>query len=186
MLVVPEEYHRKGYPSRYEVARRLGSCSPGVALQASKGSSRMIKDGHWRTDGEQAEAVAWEESVRLRERMFWARIGGGVIPTFARARDSPRSSVEDKLAENPQEHEISSDTQSSSHEQTLDDPSPMHKDRTSVYSNIEPVQTDGLGIENASPELDAPSVVHEPPSPAMSEDEATKQLHLHHSAHISL
>ena len=58
------------------------------------GFLRMVKDGHWRADGVQAGALAWEESVRLRERMFWARIGGGVIPTFVRARDSPRSSVE--------------------------------------------------------------------------------------------
>jgi Rab guanine nucleotide exchange factor SEC2 len=56
---------------------------------------RMVKDGHWRTDGAEAEIAAWEESVRLRERMFWARIGGGVIPAFVRGRDSPRSSVEE-------------------------------------------------------------------------------------------
>lgn len=56
---------------------------------------RMVKDGHWRTDGAEAEYAAWEESVRLRERLFWARIGGGVIPAFVRARESPRSSVEE-------------------------------------------------------------------------------------------
>ena len=62
------------------------------------GFLRMVKDGHWRTDGAEAEALAWEESVRLREAMFWARIGGGVIPAFVRARESPRSSVEgDKI-----------------------------------------------------------------------------------------
>ena len=58
------------------------------------GFLRMVKDGHWRANGVQAEALAWEESVRLREHMFWARIGGGVVPAFVRARDSPRSSVE--------------------------------------------------------------------------------------------
>lgn len=61
------------------------------------GFLRMIKDGYWRTDGPQAEATAWEESVRLRERMFWSRIGGGVVPAFLRAReDTPRSSTEDE------------------------------------------------------------------------------------------
>lgn len=60
------------------------------------GFLRMIKDGYWRTDGAQAEAIAWEESVRLRERMFWSRIGGGVVPAFLRTReDTPRSSTED-------------------------------------------------------------------------------------------
>lgn len=61
------------------------------------GFLRMIKDGYWRTDGAQSEAVAWEESVRLRERMFWSRIGGGVVPAFLRIReDTPRSSTEDE------------------------------------------------------------------------------------------
>lgn len=59
------------------------------------GFLRMVKDGHWRTDGAEAETTAWEESVRLRECMFWARIGGGVVPAFIRARESPRSSVEE-------------------------------------------------------------------------------------------
>lgn len=63
------------------------------------GFLRMIKDGYWRTDGTQGEALAWEESVRLRERMFWSRIGGGVVPAFLRAReDTPRSSVEEEKA----------------------------------------------------------------------------------------
>ena len=60
------------------------------------GFLRMIKDGYWRTDGAQSEAIAWEESVRLRERMFWSRIGGGVVPAFLRVREeTPRSSTED-------------------------------------------------------------------------------------------
>lgn len=44
------------------------------------GFLRIVKDGHWRTDDEDAEKTAWEESVRLRENMFWTRIGGGVRP----------------------------------------------------------------------------------------------------------
>lgn len=45
------------------------------------GFLRMVKDGHWRADDDDHEKTAWEESVRLREQMFWSRIGGGVIPT---------------------------------------------------------------------------------------------------------
>lgn len=41
---------------------------------------RMVKDGHWKADDEDQEKAAWEESVRLREQMFWARVGGGVVP----------------------------------------------------------------------------------------------------------
>ena len=59
------------------------------------GFLRMVKDGYWRTDGPQAESLAWEESVRLRERMFWSRIGGGVVPAFLRIKaESPRTSSE--------------------------------------------------------------------------------------------
>lgn len=44
---------------------------------------RIVKDGHWHAEDEDAEKAAWEESVRLREQMFWNRIGGGVIPATA-------------------------------------------------------------------------------------------------------
>ena len=43
------------------------------------GFLRMVRGGHWRCEGEEAERDAWEEAVRLRERMFWARLGGGVV-----------------------------------------------------------------------------------------------------------
>ena len=46
------------------------------------GFLRIVKDGHWRADDEDAEKAAWAESVRLREQMFWSRIGGGVLPIF--------------------------------------------------------------------------------------------------------
>jgi hypothetical protein len=52
---------------------------------------RMIRDGHWRADTEEEINAAWEESVKLRERMFWQRIGGGVVPAYLSAKDSPRS-----------------------------------------------------------------------------------------------
>ncbi|KAK3670733.1 rab guanine nucleotide exchange factor S2 [Recurvomyces mirabilis] len=44
------------------------------------GFLRMLRDGHWRTECEEDEKDAWEEATRLRERMFWARLGGGVVP----------------------------------------------------------------------------------------------------------
>ena len=52
---------------------------------------RMVAAGHWRGESDQERKSAWEESVRLRERMFWTRIGGGVVPAFVPLRDSPRS-----------------------------------------------------------------------------------------------
>jgi hypothetical protein len=43
---------------------------------------RMVREGHWKCDSEDEQKSAWEESVRLRERMFWSRLGGGVVPSF--------------------------------------------------------------------------------------------------------
>lgn len=48
------------------------------------GFVRMIKDGvvRIREGDAEAEQEAWEELVRLRERMFWARMAAGVVPAF--------------------------------------------------------------------------------------------------------
>jgi Rab guanine nucleotide exchange factor SEC2 len=54
------------------------------------GFLRMVKDGHWRADSEEEIQAAYEECVRLRERMFWARLGGGVVPSLS-MREMPRS-----------------------------------------------------------------------------------------------
>lgn len=93
------------------------------------GFLRMVKDGHWRTDGAEAEALAWEECVRLREAMFWARIGGGVIPSFVRARESPRSSVEEEKnqAGSPESGNIGDRSRG----QDLDIPTKPHSSRDS-------------------------------------------------------
>ncbi|KAK0655191.1 hypothetical protein B0T16DRAFT_384142 [Cercophora newfieldiana] len=76
---------QSGYPlCHYCLARVRSTCD-------FLGFLRILKDGHWRADDEDAEKAAWEESVRLREQMFWSRIGGGVLPTAA---PSPRPSEE--------------------------------------------------------------------------------------------
>ncbi|KAK4993017.1 rab guanine nucleotide exchange factor S2 [Elasticomyces elasticus] len=54
------------------------------------GFLRMLREGLWRADTEEERASAWEESVRLRERMFWTRIGGGVVPAMTMKAESPR------------------------------------------------------------------------------------------------
>ncbi|KAG9643046.1 hypothetical protein KCU61_g1924, partial [Aureobasidium melanogenum] len=48
------------------------------------GFLRMVRDGLWRASTEEDMKAAWEECVRLREKMFWARLGGGVVPALAR------------------------------------------------------------------------------------------------------
>ena len=39
------------------------------------GFLRAVRDGIWKVEGEEGEEKAWDESIRLRERMFWARFG---------------------------------------------------------------------------------------------------------------
>ncbi|RAL10567.1 guanine nucleotide exchange factor SEC2 [Aspergillus homomorphus CBS 101889] len=46
------------------------------------GYLRLILDGHVRIGDADEEKDAWDETIRLRERMFWSRIGGGIIPLF--------------------------------------------------------------------------------------------------------
>ncbi|PGH10594.1 hypothetical protein AJ79_05417 [Helicocarpus griseus UAMH5409] len=56
------------------------------------GYLRLIVDGHVRIVDEEDEKEAWEETIRLRERMFWARIGGGVVPAFIQSKSSDKDS----------------------------------------------------------------------------------------------
>ncbi|KAI0008609.1 hypothetical protein F4779DRAFT_424593 [Xylariaceae sp. FL0662B] len=66
------------------------------------GFLRMVKDGHWRADDADSERAAWEESVRLRDQMFWSRIGGGVVPTHSTSH-LPPGSVGERSARNSQD-----------------------------------------------------------------------------------
>ncbi|SPQ19769.1 c02d77b8-3a4b-482f-b180-5e75a4558889 [Thermothielavioides terrestris] len=79
-----------GYPlCKYCLGRVRSTCE-------FLGFLRIVKDGHWRAEDEDAEKAAWEESVRLREQMFWSRIGGGVVPA-AHTRHLSSSSVAPSL-----------------------------------------------------------------------------------------
>lgn len=44
------------------------------------GYLRLILDGHLRAGDTDEEKEIWDETVRLRERMFWSRIAGGIVP----------------------------------------------------------------------------------------------------------
>lgn len=46
------------------------------------GYVRMVRDGVVRCADKEEEQEAWEELIRLRERLFWARMAGGVVPSF--------------------------------------------------------------------------------------------------------
>lgn len=61
------------YPLCWYCTTRLRSACDFMAFL------RTLKEGLWKCESEGDQKHAWEESVKLRERMFWARIGGGVI-----------------------------------------------------------------------------------------------------------
>lgn len=46
------------------------------------GYIRMVRDGVVKIADLKDEEEAWEETIRLRERLFWARMAGGVVPAF--------------------------------------------------------------------------------------------------------
>jgi hypothetical protein len=46
------------------------------------GYLRLILDGHIRAGDSEEEKEVWEETLRLRERMFWSRVGAGIVPLF--------------------------------------------------------------------------------------------------------
>ncbi|KAI9716096.1 MAG: hypothetical protein M1812_005523 [Candelaria pacifica] len=102
------------------------------------GFLRMVKDGHWRTHGEEGEKGVWEESVRLRERMFWARVGGGVVPTFIHARDSPRSSTAEEIGPRSFESHRAGETDMSDSPLAMEQKDPFHSDqkRTSIGRTV--------------------------------------------------
>lgn len=53
------------------------------------GYLRLIRGGHVRVGDVEEEKEAWEETIRLREAMFWSRIGGGVVPMFSQVDGTP-------------------------------------------------------------------------------------------------
>ncbi|QIW99456.1 hypothetical protein AMS68_004974 [Peltaster fructicola] len=162
-----EQYQRKHRfkTSDDESAQRYPLCDYCVARLRAAGDFmtflRMVRDGHWRADTEDEQKNAWEESVRLRERMFWARMGGGVIPAAAirnmtpstSAVKSPRQSLESisqtKTNESvlssrgtmenatPQRHAEPADSAQTSIEPKLADVFQRHKKSMSIARSLQ-------------------------------------------------
>uniref|UniRef100_A0A060T8R5 ARAD1D09394p n=1 Tax=Blastobotrys adeninivorans TaxID=409370 RepID=A0A060T8R5_BLAAD len=59
-----------GYPLCYYCVNRVRTVCDFVTFM------RAVRDGLWKADDDVGRARAWDECCRLRERMFWARIGG--------------------------------------------------------------------------------------------------------------
>ena len=83
--------------SEEETAQRYPLCDYCLGRTRAAGDFvgflRMVRDGHWRAESEDEQKGAWEEAVRLRERMFWARQGGGVVPCLVKQGTPSNSNI---------------------------------------------------------------------------------------------
>ncbi|KJK74489.1 hypothetical protein H634G_10186 [Metarhizium anisopliae BRIP 53293] len=110
------------------------------------GFLRMVKDGHWRADDEDQEKAAWEESVRLRDQMFWARIGGGVIPA-APSHAEDEVGQDAKVSRQSEESNGASEKDFSENKVVCSTPENRSHDEVGKTATLEPhtppEQTDG-------------------------------------------
>jgi len=120
---------------------------------------RMVKDGHWKADDEDSEKAAWEESVRLREQMFWARIGGGVVPYG----QGPVPVDLDKAAKPSQDSKLSTEIP---REEVDIDPKEISSEAASAKATTVPSTTESNDTEEKA-KSEAP---HTPPEQTTSEE----------------
>ena len=87
----PNERTHRFRTSDSETAQRYSLCI--LCLERVRSSCeftgylRLILDGHLRAGDTEEEKEIWDETIRLRERMFWSRIGGGIIPLLNRSNE---------------------------------------------------------------------------------------------------
>jgi hypothetical protein len=125
------------------------------------GFLRMVRDGLWRATTEDDIKTAWEESVRLREKMFWSRLGGGVVPAIGRdpsptgtqrrtdARSLRRNSTETSIPR------LSRDSVESVRSKALEvprlnDPRPPSRNNSRSTANISDGSTTSLQTSESS------------------------------------
>lgn len=65
---------------------------------------RMVREGVVKIGDQRDEEEAWEELVRLREKLFWARMAGGVVPAFI---PTPKQTPVDATGEDEKENSTS-------------------------------------------------------------------------------
>jgi hypothetical protein len=91
---ISEDKETRRFPLCELCLGRLRSCGDLLSFL------RMVTNGHWKADSDEELKSAWEEYVRLRERMFWHRVSGGVIPAFSfKESTSPKNGSEGRRSE---------------------------------------------------------------------------------------
>jgi hypothetical protein len=92
----PNERTHRFRTSDSETAQRYSLCI--LCLERVRscceftGYLRLILDGHLRAGDTDEEKEIWDETIRLRERMFWSRIGGGIVPVLNRSNKTEAKS----------------------------------------------------------------------------------------------
>lgn len=95
----PNERTHRFRTSDSETAQRYSLCL--LCLERVRscceftGYLRLILDGHLRAGDTEEEKDIWDETIRLRERMFWSRIGGGIIPLHRSPEPASQSEAPD-------------------------------------------------------------------------------------------
>lgn len=125
------------------------------------GFLRVVKDGHLRTDGQESEKAAWEESVRLREQMFWSRVGGGVVLAVSQNQsDASRNITGSETGRREQEEKLSSELQRAGEAQPQD-----------VTPVTEQLNTASLSNEDLARDDTAPSTAAERDEAGIQKDD---------------
>jgi hypothetical protein len=131
---------------------------------------RMIRDGHWRADTEEEIKAAWEESVKLRERMFWQRLAGGVLPAYLQNKDSLRS---------PTFEQTNASGRPSRDIQRTPPPLPPRGSEEDPFQGEKPSKRVSIGktlVANADGQADDAAVLS-PGEERCIEEQAAQQLH---------
>ncbi|KAJ6178441.1 hypothetical protein N7519_008902 [Penicillium mononematosum] len=146
----PNERTHRFRTSDSETAQRYSLCT--LCLERVRscceftGYLRLILDGHLRAGDTEEEKEIWDETIRLRERMFWSRVGGGIIPMCNRP-----SEPEAELASTESNNDAAEDD---------DDRYLYPVDVTYIEPRMEKVSADRLASETPITETPPEHITH--------------------------
>lgn len=116
---------------------------------------RMVREGVVKVGDKKDEEEAWEELVRLRERLFWARMAGGVVPAFL---PTPKHTPVDDKQIDAAEGDKFEDTEDSNVRETGTTTPPQH----SVLADTDDAQLPDHDGEGGSAEMTSDDVAAHP------------------------
>ncbi|KAK3700399.1 rab guanine nucleotide exchange factor S2 [Vermiconidia calcicola] len=148
-LRVSETEDAARYPLCGFCLERVRSCADFV------GWLRMVREGYVKVG-----KGVWEECVRLRERMFWARLGGGVVPVQGQQQQQQqqRESLQShrQLAEEEREMEEKMEEVNEKLEHAAEEP--LKKEGEIRMQTAYDDGDEGLGIGRAVVDMPSPAL----------------------------